>query len=168
MSTREPLPNRRYSESVEIRFLGISYAMQIGFHDDGRIGDIFLGMEKAAGSQMDVTSRDAAVVISMAMQHGVPLDRMLSAVTKDESGRPEGLIGHVLQMLSTWAPVSPQPQAVSAIEERRGNAQFAIDADISRSMGFTGDQCSSCGSMKMKVSGHCMVCTDCGTTTGCS
>ena len=34
--------------------------------------------------------------------------------------------------------------------------------------GYTGDQCSSCNSMRMKVSGHCMVCEDCGTTTGCS
>jgi hypothetical protein len=34
--------------------------------------------------------------------------------------------------------------------------------------GFTGDQCSNCNSMRMKVSGHCAVCEDCGTTTGCS
>lgn len=34
--------------------------------------------------------------------------------------------------------------------------------------GYTGDQCSNCSSMRMKISGHCMVCEDCGTTTGCS
>ena len=34
--------------------------------------------------------------------------------------------------------------------------------------GFTGDQCSNCGSMQMKISGHCQVCSECGTTTGCS
>ena len=34
--------------------------------------------------------------------------------------------------------------------------------------GYTGDQCETCNSMRMKVSGHCMVCEDCGTTTGCS
>jgi ribonucleoside-diphosphate reductase alpha chain len=34
--------------------------------------------------------------------------------------------------------------------------------------GYTGDQCGTCNSMRMKVSGHCMVCEDCGTTTGCS
>jgi hypothetical protein len=34
--------------------------------------------------------------------------------------------------------------------------------------GFTGDQCSNCNSMAMKISGHCQVCSDCGTTTGCS
>ncbi|MGE4257680.1 MAG: hypothetical protein AB7E84_21100, partial [Xanthobacteraceae bacterium] len=34
--------------------------------------------------------------------------------------------------------------------------------------GYTGDMCSNCNSTRMKVSGHCQVCEDCGTTTGCS
>jgi hypothetical protein len=34
--------------------------------------------------------------------------------------------------------------------------------------GYTGDQCNNCFSMRMQVAGHCMVCADCGTTTGCS
>jgi threonyl-tRNA synthetase len=40
--------------------------------------------------------------------------------------------------------------------------------EIARVQGFTGDACSSCGSMKMKRNGSCMVCIECGTTTGCS
>lgn len=43
-----------------------------------------------------------------------------------------------------------------------------MDTKQARTMGYTGDQCSMCFSMKMKVSGHCTVCEDCGTTTGCS
>jgi ribonucleoside-diphosphate reductase alpha chain len=34
--------------------------------------------------------------------------------------------------------------------------------------GYTGDECSNCGGMHMRISGHCMVCEDCGETTGCS
>ncbi len=34
--------------------------------------------------------------------------------------------------------------------------------------GFTGDQCSECGSIKMKRNGSCLLCVDCGETTGCS
>lgn len=37
-----------------------------------------------------------------------------------------------------------------------------------RTMGFTGDICTTCGSMNVKKNGSCNVCTDCGTTTGCS
>jgi ribonucleoside-diphosphate reductase alpha chain len=53
----------------------------------------------------------------------------------------------------------PSPPPSSDLSQRRTQAQL---------QGYTGDQCSNCNSMRMKVSGHCMVCEDCGTTTGCS
>lgn len=37
-----------------------------------------------------------------------------------------------------------------------------------RGRGYTGDQCSKCMSMSMKWAGHCLVCENCGETTGCS
>ena len=37
-----------------------------------------------------------------------------------------------------------------------------------KSQGFTGEHCPTCNSMKMKHNGNCMVCLDCGSTTGCS
>lgn len=37
-----------------------------------------------------------------------------------------------------------------------------------KAQGFTGDTCANCGSMKMKRNGSCMVCMECGATTGCS
>jgi len=53
----------------------------------------------------------------------------------------------------------PSPPASRDLAELRAEA---------RMKGYTGDQCSNCSSMRMKVSGHCEVCEDCGTTTGCS
>jgi len=53
----------------------------------------------------------------------------------------------------------PSPPPSQDLGQRRAQAQM---------QGYTGDQCSNCNSMRMKVSGHCMVCEDCGTTTGCS
>lgn len=37
-----------------------------------------------------------------------------------------------------------------------------------RAKGYTGEQCISCGSMRVKRNGSCTVCEDCGTTSGCS
>lgn len=37
-----------------------------------------------------------------------------------------------------------------------------------KSMGYTGNQCTGCNSMRMVVSGHCEVCLDCGNSSGCS
>lgn len=34
--------------------------------------------------------------------------------------------------------------------------------------GYTGSVCDHCGSTRMKMAGHCMVCEECGSTTGCS
>lgn len=41
-------------------------------------------------------------------------------------------------------------------------------ANAARQIGYTGEQCSSCGSIRVKRNGSCTVCEDCGTTTGCS
>ncbi|MFN3909773.1 MAG: vitamin B12-dependent ribonucleotide reductase [Candidatus Anstonellaceae archaeon] len=37
-----------------------------------------------------------------------------------------------------------------------------------KSLGYSGEQCPTCGSMKMKRNGNCLLCEDCGETTGCS
>lgn len=42
------------------------------------------------------------------------------------------------------------------------------EASAAKLQGYTGSQCDICFSMRMRVSGHCMVCEECGNTTGCS
>jgi ribonucleoside-diphosphate reductase alpha chain len=37
-----------------------------------------------------------------------------------------------------------------------------------KQIGYTGEQCPSCGSIRVKRNGSCTVCEDCGATTGCS
>lgn len=37
-----------------------------------------------------------------------------------------------------------------------------------KSFGYTGNSCADCGSTKMKLAGHCEVCEECGSSTGCS
>lgn len=48
--------------------------------------------------------------------------------------------------------------------------QASKEAQIAQAKqaGYTGNICDVCGSTRMKMAGHCMVCDDCGTTTGCS
>ncbi len=59
--------------------------------------------------------------------------------------------------VSTGAPARPQ-----------GAMTRAEAADMSRRAGYTGDGCGSCGSMRVRRNGTCVVCEDCGTTSGCS
>jgi ribonucleoside-diphosphate reductase alpha chain len=42
------------------------------------------------------------------------------------------------------------------------------EASAAKQIGYTGEQCASCGSIRVKRNGSCTVCEDCGATTGCS
>lgn len=97
--SRERLLQRRYSETIDVRCNGISYVVTYGLYPDGRIGEVFMGMAKAAGTGADTNARDVAVLISLCLQHGVSLQNMLDATTKRADGEPEELAGVVVQKL---------------------------------------------------------------------
>jgi len=42
------------------------------------------------------------------------------------------------------------------------------NSSTAQAFGYTGEQCSNCGSMRVKRNGSCTVCDDCGSTSGCS
>jgi len=39
--------------------------------------------------------------------------------------------------------------------------------DVAKAEGYTGDVCDKCGSHRMRHSGTCLVCEDCGSSGGC-
>jgi len=43
-----------------------------------------------------------------------------------------------------------------------------LTKETARMSGYTGDMCSTCMGVRMRRNGSCLVCEDCGTTTGCS
>jgi ribonucleoside-diphosphate reductase alpha chain len=58
---------------------------------------------------------------------------------------------------------------MQASQEPKSSKPLLSDEKIEAiQQGYTGDVCGSCGSMKMKRNGTCLVCTECGETTGCS
>ncbi len=60
----------------------------------------------------------------------------------------------------------PVEQKVPLVEFEPGPPK--IGRAQAAQMGFTGNQCASCGSMQMVRNGTCEKCNDCGATTGCS
>jgi hypothetical protein len=95
--SRLQLPNRRPHELQELVFQGQIFTLGVGRFDDGALGEIFLDASKS--SQLTAIARDAAVCLSIALQHGVPADAIRSAVTREASGAPAGLVGAVLDLL---------------------------------------------------------------------
>lgn len=98
MSDRAILPNRRAAETFELQHGAQVVAVSIGYDADGRTGEVFVTGAKI-GSAMEAIARDAAVIISIAMQHGVPIDTMRHAITREQDGSPSSIIGAVLDQL---------------------------------------------------------------------
>ncbi len=98
-AARERLPNRRQTETFEIRAGYQVYTASIGFYPDGRIGEVFLAGAKV-GTDTDVAVKDAAILLSMGIQHGCPLAAFREAMQRNSHGKPEGLMGVLLDALA--------------------------------------------------------------------
>jgi hypothetical protein len=95
---RHRLPNRRAHEIIEFQFRGLAYTAGFGHFENGDLAEIFLECVKAQ-SQSAADARDAAVCLSIALQHGVPSEAIRCAVTRDGHGEPSGIVGAVLDLL---------------------------------------------------------------------
>lgn len=100
MSTgRQRLPNRRECESFEFRHNGFAFTACAGFFEDGHLGELFLSSHKP-GSPIEAIARDSAIMASLALQFGAPLETIRAALTKDHDGQPATLLGAALDALA--------------------------------------------------------------------
>jgi hypothetical protein len=95
---RERLQNRRACETFNCECYGQTYSVTVGCFGDGRLAEIFLGNAKA-GSHSDSAAKDSAVVCSLALQHGVPLETIRKALMRDSHGRASSPLGAALDLL---------------------------------------------------------------------
>jgi hypothetical protein len=100
MSASERLPNRRLAETFEIECHGLRYVATVARFADGRLAEVFLQNSKP-GSQSDINARDAAVVTSIALQHGVPLEVIRRALLRDPRGQPSSPLGAALDFIAS-------------------------------------------------------------------
>ena len=73
MSERQRLPNRRVCESFAFQCAGLPYIASISRFQDSSLSEIFISNHKSS-SDADNAARDSAVVCSIALQYGIPLD----------------------------------------------------------------------------------------------
>jgi hypothetical protein len=102
---REPLPNRRNLETVGFQFRGISYTVGLGLYADNRPAELFLNCVKHT-TDSDHDARDAAILVSFALQHGATVDELAAAMARGPEGEPQGIAGKaldvVLEELKGW------------------------------------------------------------------
>jgi ribonucleoside-diphosphate reductase alpha chain len=95
---RQRLPGRRQHEIIEFEHDGLAYIAGVGRFADGSIAEIFLNTVKS-GCAAETAARDAAIILSLALQYGCPLETVKRALTKLRDGAPAGPIGRALDLI---------------------------------------------------------------------
>ncbi len=108
---REKLPVRRLAHVVDFthqmsRGSAQPMTATIGYFDDGRVAEIFIDPPKLSNDAANL-ARDIAVLISIALQHGVPVEEMRAAVGRTEEGEPHSIAGSALDLLAREADDEP-------------------------------------------------------------
>jgi hypothetical protein len=98
MTARERLPNRRGHELLDFEHAGFRFTAGVGRFPDGRLAEIFLNGAKI-GTPIDVNARDAAIVASLALQHGAAPDELRRALTRNGDGSAGGPLAVLLDKI---------------------------------------------------------------------
>jgi ribonucleoside-diphosphate reductase alpha chain len=100
MTERRALPNRHKSESFGFECNELHYVATVGFFADGGLAEIFLSNSKA-GSHSDSAAKDSAVVASIALQFGVPLNINRRALLRDARDVASSPLGVALDIVAS-------------------------------------------------------------------
>ena len=98
MSERHPLPSRRRAETFTVIHWNQPFTVTIGFYDDGQPAEVFVDAAKT-GNDIAHIARDAAIVVSIALQCGASTATLKHAMTRDSRGAPASILGAVIDAL---------------------------------------------------------------------
>jgi hypothetical protein len=96
---RDRPPNKRACETIAFERDGSQYQMTVGFYPDGRAGEIFLNHDHG-DSLLDVLTSDAAILASLALQHGCTLETIAHALKRDARGVAASPIGAAVDQIT--------------------------------------------------------------------
>ena len=97
MTGRRRLPHRRGAVALDIEHAGHRYRMHVGYFPDG-VGEVFVDTTKQ-NSTLDALAADAAVLLSLLLQHGALPAEIGHALRRSPNGAPASLIGAVVDEL---------------------------------------------------------------------
>jgi hypothetical protein len=105
MMARALFPPRRQSYVGHLTHQTIGYRIGFSFLSPdslsiGKVREIFVSCDKP-GSELEALARDAAIAISLGLQHGVPLEEFASSLTRGAAAAaaPATLIGAVIDFV---------------------------------------------------------------------
>jgi ribonucleoside-diphosphate reductase alpha chain len=181
-AVRRHLPDERRALTHHFSIAGQEGYLTVGVYEDGLPGEIFITMAKL-GSTISGLMDAFATVVSLALQHGVPLRVLCDKLSHMRfepsgwSGNPKiGYAKSLMDYISRWLELrflnGDQGELFKALPMP---IQPAIDAKRTDPVGALGEliqmgdapACNICGSLMVR-SGTCYRCMTCGGTSGCS
>ena len=102
--TREILPQRRKSITFDLEWPKTAFnpkpvTVNVGFYEDGRIGEIFISAGKS-GEQLEAATRDGSIILSLALQYGAQIDAIRHSITRDETGEALSMLGAIIDAVA--------------------------------------------------------------------
>jgi len=102
--TRRTLPQRRYAETFDLEFSlqaggTLHHTITVGYFPDTREpAEVFVNGIKS-GTDAEALARDGAILLSLALQHHVPLQTITQAITRTPTGEPMTIVGALADRL---------------------------------------------------------------------
>ena len=179
-ANRHRLQNERSAITHHFAFGGHEGYLTVGFYPNGQPGEIFIRMAKA-GSTMAGLMECFGTVVSVSLQHGIPL-KVLCDKLSHTRFEPSGWTGNaeigyaksIMDYLFRWMELrflsgKQLPLFGPGGGDSGGRDLNSGPVDDSQFLYDIGDAppCVACGGL-MKPSGTCYTCLNCGQTSGCS
>jgi ribonucleoside-diphosphate reductase alpha chain len=101
---RRILPQRRRAETFDLVFRNQLATVTIGYFPDGSPGEIFV--DAAKSGDIAHIARDAAIMVSIALQHGASTATLKHALTRDSAGGPASILGVIVDALPATRSIS--------------------------------------------------------------
>lgn len=168
VAIRQKLPTDRLSVTHRFVVGGCEGYITVGLFPDGRPGEIFIHVAKE-GSTLSGFMESFAIMTSMALQYGVPLEvicEKFSHVAFEPDGWSQhteiGYASSLVDYLFRWMAfrfLGKKSAKVAPVLKKEDVKQLIGTQD--------GPACQGCGSI-MTRNGTCYGCRNCGSTSGCS
>lgn len=115
---RYKLPTQRNGINHRVEFLcedeRLNMYIQPGLFDDGRLGEVFLHVDKQGSFTAGMVNA-FSIVLSLALQYGVPLDHILSKLENERFGElrvlsdspikfPASVVDYIAKVLKRYLP----------------------------------------------------------------
>lgn len=93
MTTRTLLPPRRLADTHSFNWANGEHSLTIGYYHPAAPAEVFINLNKSTGTELEAISRDGAILLSLALQHGCKIETIKHAITRSLQGEPRSVIG---------------------------------------------------------------------------